>query len=61
MKFIYEVFKGNLEGKKVVEVGCGKLSSLDIKKDKFFLMSYDSTYEGHDKKIVKRYLNSNIN
>lgn len=62
MRFIYNVLKKKFKkGNKIVEVGCGKGEFLSIiKKDKyFFYEGYDSTYEGNDKKIIKRYLNSN--
>ena len=59
LDYVYSIIKSKFpKGAKLVEVGCGKGSFLDIvKKDNHFKYSgYDETYEGNDKNIYKRYL-----
>jgi len=58
---LHKFLKKNFPKKsKLVEVGCGKGLFLKlVKKKKYFeYLGFDKTYEGNDKKIKKRYLNS---
>lgn len=55
----YEIIKANLsKGSRLVEIGCGKGGLLDlIREDSFFSYAgFDTSYEGNDPRIKKRYL-----
>ncbi len=61
MSEVYAMLRSEFpKGAKLVEVGCGKGSFLEIVRDDgwFFYEGYDEAYEGGDKKIYGRYLNS---
>ena len=64
MHDVYEFLKNNFKkGSTLIEVGCGKGEFLKIvKNDNHFLYSgFDTSYEGDDPFIKKRYLNDNDN
>ena len=54
------LLKKILKGSKLVEIGCGKGDFFEkLSKEKYFdCIGFDKTYEGKNKKIYKRYLNS---
>ncbi|MCB0475713.1 MAG: methyltransferase domain-containing protein [Flavobacteriaceae bacterium] len=59
MNSVYQLLKTNFpKGSKLVEVGCGKGSFLDIVRidGHFQYKGYDKTYEGDDENIEARYL-----
>lgn len=61
MMHIYKIIKNNFpKNSNLVEVGCGKGAFLDIvKKDSYFnYKGFDATYEGKDKNINARNLNT---
>lgn len=60
MSEVYSIIKSNFpKDSKLIEVGCGKGSFLEIvKADGWFdYRGYDAAYEGDDEKIETRYLN----
>ena len=64
MMNMFKILKKNFsKNSKLIEVGCGKGEFLSIVgKEKYFqYQGYDSTYQGNNKNIFKRYLKKNDN
>ncbi|HRP92936.1 MAG TPA: class I SAM-dependent methyltransferase [Ignavibacteriaceae bacterium] len=66
LKEVLQLLKNlGIDGKKIVEIGCGKGFFFDIMlKDEQNCWGFDPTYEGSNKRIIKEYFgsaNNNIN
>jgi len=58
LKDVFKIIKSNFKKDiKILEVGCGKGIFFEILEKRYkFIRGFDSTYEGKNKKIKKRYL-----